>query len=76
MVSIKALAAVLFISVASAQTTFSCWCGNSGNLAAACNAMFSSGWMSGGRCIVSESLARDYFLNTACTLNSNQKGCQ
>ncbi|KAJ5035160.1 uncharacterized protein L3040_008418 [Drepanopeziza brunnea f. sp. 'multigermtubi'] len=76
MVSIKAVATVLFISVASAQNLFTCWCGNGGNdIKTACKNMMSSGWLNddGSRCIVSESLARDYFLKTACTLPN--KGC-
>ncbi|PVH72740.1 hypothetical protein DL98DRAFT_595745 [Cadophora sp. DSE1049] len=77
MVSLKALVTVLFASAVAAQgQSYSCWCGNGkGDTQKACTAMADSGRMSGDRCIVFESRARDYFINTACGFGSGKEWC-
>ncbi|KAL0932670.1 uncharacterized protein CTRU02_211633 [Colletotrichum truncatum] len=76
MVSVKALVLTVMVSAVTAQSSFSCWCGpNQGTTRDACNKMADSGRMEGGRCTVSESRAKDYFINTACTYGPGNEWC-
>ncbi|WQF79522.1 hypothetical protein CDEST_04536 [Colletotrichum destructivum] len=76
MVSFKILALTVMASSVSAQQLFSCWCGpNQGTTRTACDALHDSAWMESGRCIVMESAARDYFINTACSYGPGSEWC-